>query len=168
MKRIAPVLGLVAALGLAGALAHAQRGAAPSQPVFRSTTQLVLLDAIVTDDKDRVVSDLTRDEFVITEGGRAQRIEEFSFESIPLANRTIDLDAPTRPPADVAWNARMSGRSRAFVLVIDEASIPPSELIPLKRLMAEVLKTLTPDDQAAVIYMGRSDLVRTSPTTSIA
>jgi VWFA-related protein len=158
MKRVAPVLGVVAALGLAAAQARAQRGGAPTQPVFRSTTQLVLVDAIVTDDNDRVVADLTRDEFVITEGGRAQRIVEFSFESIAPANRVVDLDAPTRPPADVAWNARTSGRSRAFVFVIDEASIPPRELIPLKRLMAEVLKTLTPDDQAAVIYMGRSDL----------
>jgi VWFA-related protein len=146
MKWMAPVLGLVTALGLA------------PQPVFRSGTQLVLVDAIVTDDQDRVVSDLTREDFVITDGGRVQRIDQFSFESIPLGNRLVDFDAPTRPPADVAWNARTSGRSRAFVFVIDEASIPPSELTPLKRLMAEVLKTLTPDDQAAVIYMGRSDL----------
>ena len=158
MKWIALALGLAAALEAARAQPAAQRGAGPSQPVFRSATQLVLVDAIVTDDKDRVVPDLTRDEFVITEGGRAQRIDEFSFESIPPANRAVDLDAPTRPPADVAWNARTSGRSRAFVFVIDEASIPPRELIPLKRLMAELLKTLTPDDQAAVIYMGRSDL----------
>ena len=168
MKRIAPVLSLVVALGLAGAQPLAQRGAAASQPVFRSATQLVLVDAIVTDARDRVVSDLTRDDFVITEGGRVQRIEEFSFESIPPANRTVDLDAPTRPAADVAWNARTSARSRAFVFAIDEASIPPRELIPLKRLMGEVLKTLAPDDQAAVIYMGVRTSAPTSPTTSTA
>lgn len=158
MHRIAPALSLVAALCLAGALPHAQRGAPASQPLFRSSTQLVLADVIVTDGRDRVVSDLTRDDFVVTDGGRVQRIDQFSFESIPSSNRPVDLDAPTPPPADVAWNAQTSARSRAFVFVIDESSIPARELVPLKRLMTAVLKTLTPDDQAAVIYMGRSDL----------
>src|SRR5262245_32350283 len=129
MKRIAPVVGLVAALAVAQT--RAQRGAPAAQPVFRSTTQLVLVDAIVTDGRDRIVTDLTRDDFEITAGGRVQRIEAFSFESIPPVSRVVDLDAPTRPPADVAWNAQTSQRSRAFVFVIDEEGVPPSELIPL-------------------------------------
>lgn len=118
----------------------------------------MLVNAIVTDRDDRVVTDLTRGDFVVTAGGRVQRIEQFSFESIPGAGRPIDLDAPTRPPADVSSNAGSAERSRAFVFAIDESTIPPSELIPLKRMMSAALGTLTPDDQVAVIYLGRSDL----------
>jgi VWFA-related protein len=153
-----PPLALLATLGLAATSLLAQRGAQSARPVFRSTTELVLVDAIVTDRNDRVVSDLTRDDFVVTVGGRAQPIAEFSFESIPLADRPIDLSAPTRPPSDVAANAQVSRQSRAFVFVIDDQRIPTRELVPLARMMTDLLKTLTPDDQVAVIYAGRSDL----------
>ena len=158
MKRPAPIVGVAALLALAAAHPRAQRGDPGRQPVFRSATQLVLVDVIVTDSRDRVVTDLTRDDFTVTEGGRPQRIDQFSFESIPPADRPVDLDAPARPPADVASNAQRSERSRAFVFAIDETMIPPSELVPLKRLMTAVLQTVTPNDQVAVVYLGRSDL----------
>ena len=150
--------GTIVGVALAATVAGAQRRGGAPQPTFRSATQLVLVNVIVTDDKDRVVTDLKREDFAITEGGQPQRIAEFSFESIPPANRPVDLDAPTPPPADVAFNAQVTQRSRAVVILIDEASIPLREIVPLKRLLTAVLSALTPDDQVALTYMGRSDL----------
>jgi len=155
LLRTACALGAFAA---AASAVQAQRRGGSPQPTFRSATQLVLVNVIVTDSQDRPVTDLKREDFTITEGDRPQRIAEFSFESIPPANRPIDLDAPTPPPADVAFNAQVTQRSRAFVILIDDASIPPRELVPLKRLLSAILRTLTPDDQVAISYMGRSDL----------
>ncbi len=138
---------------------HAQRGGgqAPAQ-VFHTATQHISVNVIVTDTKDRVVTDLTKDDFVIVANDREQKVADFGYISIPPANRTVDLDAPTRPPADVAFNAETSQTSRAFVFVINDTSIPPSELYPLKQAMTAVLKTLSTDDQVAMVYTSRSDL----------
>jgi VWFA-related protein len=159
MTRWVPALSLTAALTLAVPGVRAQRGSrnAP-QTTFRSTTELILVNTVVTDGRDRVVTDLTRDDFVVTADGHEQRIDEFSFVYIPPGDRTVDLDAPTRPPADVASNAETPSKSRAFVFVIDDGRIPPRELVPLKRMMAAVIRTLSPDDQVAIVYTGHSDL----------
>jgi VWFA-related protein len=151
-------LAALAVAALASTQTTAQRGGQGPSPVFRTVTDMVLVDAIVTDRNDRVMSGLTRDDFTITLGGRGQRIAEFSFEFIPPADRHVDLDAPTQPPADVASNAQTSRTSRAFVFVIDDARTPLREIVPLKRLMNAMLNTLSPDDQAAIIYTSRSDL----------
>lgn len=141
---------LLLTLVLAGSVAGAQ--------VFRTATQHVSVSVIVTDRDDRPVTGLTKEDFELSTNGREQRIADFSAVSIPSGNRPVDLDAPTRPPSDVVANAEAADSSRAFVFVIHDASIPPSELVPLKRLMTSVLKTLTPQDQVALIYTGRSDL----------
>lgn len=131
--------------------------AAPPQ-VFRTATQHVSVSVIVTDENDRPVTGLTRDDFVLSANGQAQTIADFSAVSIPDGSRHVDLDAPTRPPADVAANAEAADASRAFVFVIQDGSIPPAELVGLKRLLTSVLRTLSPQDQVAMIYTGHSDL----------
>lgn len=58
--------------------------------MFRTTTEHVAVDVVVTDGNDRIVSDLTRDDFTITIKERPQTIDDFAFVSIPVGNRTID------------------------------------------------------------------------------
>lgn len=133
-------------------------------PVFRSRTQVVALDVVVTDGDDKPVGGLTKDDFLITENGRPQRILEFSEIEVPAAERTVNLDAPP-PPSDVASNTRSASSSRAIVIVIDDQGIDPAvliadSLVPLRRTLTELLRQLTPDDQVAVTYMSRSDLSR--------
>lgn len=141
---------LLVSLVLTSAVAGAQ--------VFHTATQHVSVSVIVTDKNDRPVTDLTKDDFVLNANGQSQKIADFTAVSIPSGNRNVDLGAKTRPPADVAANAESAEASRAFVFVIRDSSIPASELVPLARLMTSVLKTLTPQDQVALIYTGRSDL----------
>jgi VWFA-related protein len=126
--------------------------------VFHTSTEHVAVSVIVTDRNDRPVTDLTQDDFVLSVKGQNQAIADFKYVSIPSANRVVDLNAPTRPPADVAANAETAESSRAFVFGIDNTRIPASELVPLARLMTSVLRTLTAQDQVALIYTGRSDL----------
>jgi VWFA-related protein len=141
---------LLLSLALTSAVAAAQ--------VFHTATQHVSVSVIVTDKNDRPVTDLTKDDFVLKANGQDQKIADFSAVSIPSGDRNVDLTAKTRPASDVAANAESADASRAFVFVIRDSSIPPSELVPLARLMTSVLKTLTPQDQVALIYTGRSDL----------
>lgn len=49
---------------------------------IRVRVRLVLVDVIVTDEKDRPVLDLTRDDFTILENGRSQEIGHFTVESL--------------------------------------------------------------------------------------
>src|SRR5262249_23674630 len=62
------------------------------------------------------------------------------------------------PPSDVATNGGASQDSRAIVLAIDNTALRPQDLIPVKRALAEFLTKLSPDDQIALTYIGRSDL----------
>ena len=153
----------VLAASLVGLLTVAAFAQQP--PVFRTNTQYVALDVVVTDGDDRPVGGLTKDDFVITENGRPQRILEFSEVEVPVETRAVDLDAPAPPPSDVASNTRSAASSRAIAIVIDDQGIDPAvlsadSLVPLKRTLTELLRQLTPNDQVAVTYVSRSDLSR--------
>ncbi len=154
MRRVIGLAGVAVCL-LAAPAAQQQR---PPAPTFRSTTQYVAVDVIVTDSSDRVITDLTRDDFIITEQGRPQTIEDFSFVSVPLESRTIDLEVPPPPPSDVGSNASQPRASRAMAFVIDDQLLRPQDLIPLRRTMVQFLQQLSSDDQVAVTYISRSDL----------
>jgi len=157
---------VVLVLALAGV--SAQRGGragggappAPRQqgpPVFRTTTRYVSVDVVVTDNRDRPVTGLTKDDFTISENGVPQTIADFAAVVIPVGTRPVDLDRPTPPPSDIATNGSAID-SRAFVFVIDDSSLRPQDLEPLKRAMAQFLGTLAPDDLVALTYVSRSDL----------
>src|SRR5262245_4058602 len=64
-------------------------------PTFRSTTNLVVVDAIVTDGQGRFVRDLTKDDFQIFEDGKPQPVATFSLVDLPIDS------APTAPGAEV-------------------------------------------------------------------
>lgn len=150
----------------AGVLCGMATTLAAQQPIFRSTTQHVAIDAVVTDRNDRVITDLTKDDFEIRENGRLQTISDFAFVSIPLANRAIDLDAPPAPPSDVGANASSLRSSRAIAVLVDDSSLSavlvclecPDVLVSLKQALTRFLQTLTADDQVAIVWLGRSDL----------
>ena len=142
------------------------RPAAQQQPVFRASTHYVAVDVVVTDRDDHPVVDLTRDDFEIVENGRRQTIVDFSFIRVPLANRTIDVDAPPLPPGDVASNGESARASRAIVIFVDDSSLSsvlicdgcPDVMIALKSALTRFLQSLTPDDQVAILWQSRSDL----------
>lgn len=158
-----PVLALLACAATTLCLAPsmlAQRGAPPQRQasVFRSTTQYVTLDVVVTDRDDRPVWGLTKDDFVISENSNAQKITDFSEVVVPLADRPVDLDGPVPPPSDVASNGLSAASSRALVVIVDDLALGVDTLVPLKRTLTEFLKKLNTDDQVALIYASRSDL----------
>ena len=153
------------ALLVAGAIVAAplaQRLGGPPQrppaPTFRSTTQYVAVDVIVTDSQDRIVEGLTKEDFTVTEGGVLQAIDDFSFVTVPLASRSIDVSAAPPPPADVGSNAGQPRASRAMAFVIDDIGLKPQDLIPLRRTMVKFLETMSTDDQVAMTYIAHSNL----------
>ena len=77
--------GLRPLAGVAAACAAATVITAQQQPVFRAGVELVQIDAIVTDARDRPVPGLTAADFEILENGRRQTIADFRPVSISSA-----------------------------------------------------------------------------------
>ena len=75
---------VVSALAVCGALLAAPHAQQPSQPMFRSATQVVPLYVTVTDATGRLVAGLTKDDFTILDNGVAQQIAVFENESVPF------------------------------------------------------------------------------------
>src|SRR5271170_131433 len=77
-------------------------GTLPGQqaPVtFTSTTTLVIIDVTVKDKAGKVVEDLKKGDFALTEDGKAQQIAVFDFQK-------LDIDTPPPPvPAAKADSA---------------------------------------------------------------
>ena len=92
---------------------HAQ---APRQPatVFRSGTELVLVNVVVRDKSGAVVRGLTRDDFAITEDDKPQTVTSFDFEELDKA------DAPS--PAGGAPSAEAT----QVILPRSRPRVPPT------------------------------------------
>jgi VWFA-related protein len=130
--------------------------AGQDQPVFKTTTTYVRVDVVVTGKDDRPVTDLTVGDFEIRERHRLQTITDFERISVPLGNRPIDDGAALAPAPDVFSNTPPPRSGRAFVFVLH--LLQPKDIVPIKRLMIEFLRTLSADDTVALVYPSRSDL----------
>jgi VWFA-related protein len=157
-------LAALAATGAATALVLAQTptavpasASAQQRAVFRSGVDHVSVDVVVTDDHDQPIADLTKDDFEIVEQGKVQTISDFNGVFIPPANRSIEATA-SAPESDVVTNVATSSDSRALVMVIDDLHVIETDLTFVKEILTSFVKSLSPDDQAAVVFVGRSDL----------
>jgi VWFA-related protein len=148
----------LSAVSLVAAIQARQTPVVPQQPVFRVGVDHVAVDVVVTDSHDTPVTDLKPGEFRILDNGKPQTIADVQYVSVPVEHETAERARPAVPEPDVATNVPPSPRSRLFVLVIDDLHILESQIVPLKRVMAEFLQALAPDDQVAVVFVGHSNL----------
>ena len=126
--------GLPATALLAALLTSPSHGQVPT---FPSAVELVTVDAVVLAENGRPVRGLTRDDFVLTEDGKAQEI--VSFEGFDLAELA---DEPRARPSPVASNARSpEARAGAFVLLVDDVGIDVMRLPRLVKALSGVLET---------------------------
>ncbi|HKW02138.1 MAG TPA: VWA domain-containing protein [Vicinamibacterales bacterium] len=129
----------------------------PSPPVFRAAVDHVELDVVVTDKSDRPVTDLTKNDFEISENQRLQTVADFQFVSIPAVRRVVPDLAVFAPSVDVVSNAR-APLGRQWVLVLDDLHIIEQHLKQTRQVVQEFLESLPADDQVAIVFVGRSDL----------
>ena len=102
-----------------------QSPAVAQPPVFSSAVEVVRLDVIVLGKDGKPVSGLTRDDFVVEEGGQRQAID--SFEPVVVAAKPVP--AVATPPRLTAARVRAPGEGRSFYVFFDDAHItaPPAE-----------------------------------------
>jgi VWFA-related protein len=126
----------------------------PSRPVFRAGVNFVRVDVIVTDKSGRPVSDLTQNDFEITEGGRAQRLE--TFKRIELDGGLMPgPDGPARQIRNEFDEESEASRDdvRLFGLFLDDYHTRETSSLSARNEIARFVETqLGPSDMMGIMY----------------
>jgi VWFA-related protein len=127
--------------------------------VVRITTNLVQVDAVVTDKNGKVVTDLKPEEIRIMEDGRQQKITNFSYNvtetpAAPAAKEktiAVDKNAPAAPPTRL----KPEDIRRTIAIVVDDLglSFESTHFVrsALKKFVDEQMQT---GDLVAIIRTG--------------
>jgi VWFA-related protein len=124
--------------------------ASQQPPVFRGGTNLVQIDAIVTDDNRRPVTDLTATDFELLDDGKPVAIDRVRF----LGAAEYPADATPAPIRTHEDEEREASRDdvRVYAIVLDDYHVPRmGELRVIEPLLAFV-RQLPPTDLVAVYY----------------
>ncbi len=137
-----------------------QSGASDSDDgdVVRITSNLVQVDAVVTDKKGQQVTDLTADDFELLEDGRPQKITNFSYVStvVPPPSPVVasapatprDKNAPLPPPVRL----RPEQVRRTVALVVDDLGTSFESVAYVRHALKDfVNEQLQPNDLVAVV-----------------
>jgi len=125
------------------------------EDVVRITTNLVQVDAVITDNHGKLVTDLKPQEVEIFEDGHKQKITNFSF--------ALSETAPTQPamkPATVAKDAppvptttlRREDIKRTIAIVVDDLGLAFDSMIFVRRALKKFVdEQMQPGDLVAII-----------------
>ena len=139
---------------VAGALVNAQRPAPSTQPqtTFRSSIELVQIDAVVVDEQGRHVRGLTAKDFRIFDRGKPQAVA--AFEEVTHRRAEAAASAPPLPltvRADVASNQNAQS-DRLVVMVVDDLHIWQGRTDTARTIARDVLLKLGRDASMAVLF----------------
>lgn len=125
------------------------------EATLRIDTELVQVEAIVTDKSGKLVRDLKREDFELKEDGKPQEISYFSLGTSTRPARWITKEskannkevAPTAPTVTPEIRT-----GRYIVLTIDDLHLAFANLVYARQaLLKFVDQQLTPDDQVALM-----------------
>ena len=157
-------------LALAGGVVLAAQGApapqapaqpADQQPTFRRTVEAITMDAIVRNERDQFVADLTKDEFEIYEDGVKQAIQSMILVH---GGRVHNLVAPPPPPTQEGIilppsRPRNDTAGRIFLIVVDDLHLDFRNTGRIRDLFKRVAKELVHEgDMFAIVSTGPSSI----------
>ena len=138
---------------------HAQQ--AQDQSVVRISTQLVQIDAVVTDKKGKHVENLTEEDFELFVDGKKQTLTHFSHVNLPAANLVPREQPKTKtklPPAPAAMPTRqieLGEVRRTIAFVVDDLGLGfQSTNFVRETLRTFVDKQMRDGDLVAIIRTG--------------
>jgi VWFA-related protein len=164
------LISLLLFLGLFTAYAVAQQPSAsptpaPQEPeiqkpdesdVVRITTNLVQVDAVITDKNGKIVTDLKPEELQIFEDGRQQKITHFSYnltepdKTAPAEKKATaeDKNTPALPPRRL----RPEDVRRTIALVVDDLGLSFESTYYVRRALKKFVdEQMQPGDLVAII-----------------
>lgn len=137
-------------------------------PVFRTSSNLVIVTVFVRDKDGKPVHNMKKEDFVVTENGKPQTISVFDFQQLtraaePAAARVLETrpDLPKEasaaaaaPAAAPAGSGRFHDR-RLLVLFFDWSSLAEADQVRAKDAAAKFLREqMTPADLVEVVSFG--------------
>lgn len=161
-------LGFLFLLAAFGPNLLGQQGVTPPPPVPQSTpqkiedadvvkitTNLVQVDAVVTDKNGKIVTDLKPEEVEILEDGRKQKITHFLYSStetpaspIPARSGPADKNAPPIPPSKL----KLEDVRRTIAVVVDDLGLSWESTSYVRRALKKFVdEQIQPGDLVAII-----------------
>jgi VWFA-related protein len=141
----------------------AQKGQDPAprqgQEVVRITTQLVQVDAVVTDKKGKHVEDLTEGDFELMVDGKKQQLTHFSHVSLPFVKREPARkkkdDSIVAPESMPTRQIAPGEAQRTIAFVVDDMGLSPSSMeLARETLRKFVSEQMQDGDLVAIIRTG--------------
>ncbi len=119
------------------------------EPVIRISTELVQLDVVVTDKNGRVVKNLSKDDFIISEVGKRQQVSFFQF--VDAAGGKV-VTAPTAvPEAQKRQGLTEADVRRVFAFVVDDLTIRYEDLKDLRQMLTDFVDQRMQDNDLVAI-----------------
>src|SRR5262249_22624745 len=128
------------------------------QGVIRINVNLVQVDAVVTDNKGKAVTDLKAEDFEILQDGKRQAITNFAFINVKdsavrssvVRPATQPRGGPPVPPPPPAFRPREIRRTIA--LVVDDLGLSFDSIVRVRQSLTKWVDTeMQPGDLVAVI-----------------
>lgn len=127
---------------------------------FRVEINYVEVDAIVTDEQGKVVTDLKQDDFVVLEDGKPQKVSTFARVDIPIERAEQPLfKAGARPLEPDVVNNVVGHDGRVYVILLDDLHTAPLRSQRVRAAAKQFIeRNLGANDTAAVVYTsGRAE-----------
>jgi VWFA-related protein len=147
------VLPAAVALLLAGAAAQERREPPPlrDSSVFRVGVDLVQIDATVTDQRGRHVTDLTSDDFEVLQDNRPQRLSTFAFITAgsPVPGDAAPATGPIPRPLSAAQVRR------TIAVVVDDLGLSIESVARVRGALRRFVdEQMQPGDLVAIVRTG--------------
>jgi VWFA-related protein len=147
-------IGAALVVVFAGASQPASTQQAQERPVFRTGTNLVIIDAVVVDGDGRHVRDLTADEFEVVQEGRTQPVRQALYVAAGLpAGAPDSTEEPGgKPPAPAAAappaprgvrsrDAAPAPDARVIAIVVDDLGLSFESTAAVRTALAKFVDT---------------------------
>ena len=160
-RLLPPGVGIAAVLGSVLA-ASVSQDPSTRQPTFRTSTNIVVIDAVVLDGNGRHVRDLTVDDFEVIQSGRTMPVRQVVYvESAAGATGSSDsAGALLRAPSASAPAARrpsiggtpIPSNARVMAVVVDDLGLSFESTATIRRTLTKfVNEQVKPGDLVAIL-----------------
>lgn len=159
------------ACGIAPSRFAQQQTPPPTQPqqpnqqqnqeaIVRISTQLVQVDAVVTDKKGNHIEDLTTDDFELFVDGKKQDLTHFKHVSLSPVKRELPpvkkSDAPPASPNMPSKRLEPSEVRRTIAFIVDDLGLSFTSTERVRETLRQFLdRQMQPGDLVAIIRTGR-------------
>src|SRR3954462_2696434 len=124
------------------------------EDVVRITSQLIQVDAVVTDKNDQVIPDLKLDDFSVYENGKRQELQFVSYvgaDLVPRIDGNVVLAGRTIEP-EIARNLSARDLRRVFAFVVDDLTIRANDMTTVRSVLTDFVdKQMSQGDLVAIV-----------------